>query len=464
MTRRGGIAAAALVTSLASAPARADDARRPLPDFMAGKQPMSASDLADKPEGRYFTGLPLANSDPDTGIGFGARLYVFDNGSKDDRLFDYTPYRARAYAQAFFTTTGYQYHTIDVDVPYLDREPLRLKGSLVYERNDAANYYGTGPHTLDRLSFPGTPGVKYAKLDDYTGAERTLRPDGTAFSRYDQYVLERPEGTVTLERDFFGGVVRGLVGYTVSYANVAQWTGQTIEADDPAGGGAVHAKSAATRLQADCDARRVRGCNGGFDDSIKLGIAFDTRDYEPDPNSGWFVDLTTEMSGRPVGSDFDWVRVTFSPRVYWSPFPKLTDLVVAGRIVESVATADIPFFQMNQLSFTDGNKYGLGGLRTLRGFKQDRFVGRAVTLANLELRWTFTDFTIAKKQHFALMLVPFLDVGRVFDTLDDFELARFRNGQGAGFRIAWNQATIIVVDYGVSREGSSLYINFNHPF
>ncbi len=48
--------------------------------------------------------------------------------------------------------------------------------------------------------------------------------------------------------------------------------------------------------------------------------------------------------------------------------------------------------------------------------------------------------------------------------LPDFRLERFRNGQGAGFRVAWNQATIIVVDYGVSREGSSLYVNFNQPF
>ena len=62
------------------------------------------------------------------------------------------------------------------------------------------------------------------------------------------------------------------------------------------------------------------------------------------------------------------------------------------------------------------------------------------------------------------MLARFVDVGRVFDAVSDLELKRFRNGQGAGFRIAWNQATIIVIDYGVSREDSTLYVNFNHPF
>jgi hypothetical protein len=90
-------------------------------------------------------------------------------------------------------------------------------------------------------------------------------------------------------------------------------------------------------------------------------------------------------------------------------------------------------------------------------------VGPIVALATLEVRWTFYEFSVLK-QRFGLMLAPFLDVGRVFDSVGDVAFRRFRNGQGAGFRIAWNQATIIVVDYGISREGSSLYVNFNHPF
>ena len=165
-------------------------------------------------------------------------------------------------------------------------------------------------------------------------------------------------------------------------------------------------------------------------------------------------------------SEYEWARLTFSPRFYYSPFPKLTDLVIAGRFVGSVQSEGTPFFELNQMSFADYNRAGLGGLRTLRGFKQDRYVGQVVALANLELRWTFYEFDVklGKRQHFGLMLAPFLDVGRVFDSVSDLELRRFRNGQGLGFRIAWNQATIIVLDYGVSREGSTLYVNFNHPF
>jgi len=431
---------------------------------MRNKRRMTATDLADKRSDGYFTGLPLINGDPDTGVGFGARVIYFDNGPSDDVMFEATPYRHRAYAQLFFTTNGYQYHTLDYDAPYLGGSPFRLRASFVYEKNIAANYYGLGSRSLGRLSFPGSPD-RFESQTALADAEARRQPDGTAFTRFDQYILERPKLNATLERDFFGGVVRGLVGISAGYASVRQWTGETVNAN--AGGASdVDAREAPTRLDRDCAAGLVVGCAGGLDNTLKLGVAFDTRDFEPDPNSGVFVELTGELSGKYTLSAYDWARLTFSPRVYYSPFPKLADLVVAGRFVGSVQSEGTPFFELNQLSFADYNRAGLGGLRTIRGFKQDRFVGPVVALASLEVRWTFYEFDLrlGKRQHFALMLAPFLDVGRVFDSMSDLELKRFRNGQGAGFRIAWNQATIIVVDYGVSREGSTLYVNFNHPF
>ncbi|MBA3376580.1 MAG: BamA/TamA family outer membrane protein [Actinobacteria bacterium] len=414
---------------------------RPLPDFMRNKRRMNAADIADKKDDGYFTGLPLINSDPDTGVGFGARVLYFNNGSRDDVLFEATPYRHRAYAQAFFTTNGYQYHTLDYDAPYLGSSPFRLRASLVYEKNIAANYFGLGERSLGRLSFPGS-GERYASQSAYTDALRRVQPDSTAFTRENQYILERPKATATLERDFFGGVVRGFVGLSVAYASVRQWTGESIKADDPATGRTdLDAREAPTRLDRDCAAGLVVGCGGGFDNTLKLGVAYDTRDFEPDPNSGVFVELSGELSGKYTLSEYDWARLTFSPRAYYSPFPKLTDLVIAGRFVGSVQSEGTPFFELNQLTFADYNRAGLGGLRTIRGFKQDRFVGRVVALANLELRWTFYEFDVnlGKRQHFGLMLAPFLDVGRVFDSLsisssDAFVTARALDFASRGTR------------------------------
>lgn len=128
---------------------------RALPDFLRNKRHILPADAADKESGGYFTGLPLVNSDPDTGIGFGARVLYFHDGAREDALFDVTPYRHRAYAQAFFTTNGYQFHTLDYDAPYLGDTPYRLRASLIYEKNIAANYFGLGDASLGRLTFPG---------------------------------------------------------------------------------------------------------------------------------------------------------------------------------------------------------------------------------------------------------------------------------------------------------------------
>lgn len=430
----------------------------PPPDFMRNKRRMTDADLEDKRENGYVTGLPLINSDPDVGVGFGARVYYYNNGAREDPIFAYSPYRHRAYGQVFGTTNGFQFHTLDYDAPYLAGLPIRLKATFAFERNTAAHYYGHGERSLSRLRFPGSP-VKYASASDYDDALRQIQPNGTAFTRYDHYILTRPQGIVTIERDFFGGVVRGLVGLTVSHATIDSWTGRTVESI-----GDLEAKQAPTRLDTDCAAGRVVGCAGGWNNTLKLGVVYDTRDFEPDPNSGMLLELTGELSGKYTASDYDYARLTFAPRFFYSPAPKVTDLVFAARLVTSVQTNGVPFFAANQLSMTDVNRFGLGGLRTIRGFAQDRYVGKFATLLNLEVRWTFVEFNVTKKQHFALMLVPFFDVGRVFDSISDFTFSRFRNGQGAGLRIGWNQATVIVLDYGVSREDSNLYINFNHPF
>jgi outer membrane protein assembly factor BamA len=250
-------------------------------------------------------------------------------------------------------------------------------------------------------------------------------------------------------------------GFTGTYARVVDYSYETVSATFE--GQNVQATEAPTRLHADCRAGVIVGCNGGWNDTLKLGVAFDTRDYEPDPNSGVFVDAVVELSNRYLGSAFDYVRATVTPRAFYSPFPKLTDLVLAGRVVYSVQSAGTPFFSMNTLAFTDTDRQGLGGIWTLRGYNQDRFVGAVTAMTNLEIRWTFVNFDL-KDQRFALAVVPFLDIGRVFDTVGSFTFADWKRGEGGGIRIAWNKATLIRSDLGVSTEGWDLYIDFGHQF
>src|SRR5207302_5259753 len=153
---------------------------------------------------------------------------------------------------------------------------------------------------------------------------------------------------------------------------------------------------------------------GGRDDFLRLGVSYDTRDFEPDPNTGIFLDAALDAGTVALGSQYDYARFLVAARGYVSPFP--IDLVLAGRAVFEVQTKGAPFFSMDTLPFTEDPRLGLGGHRTMRGFRQDRFVGSVMTLGNAEARWTFGHATIWH-QKFAAIAVPFLDVGRPYDSL-----------------------------------------------
>lgn len=162
-------------------------------------------------------------------------------------------------------------------------------------------------------------------------------------------------------------------------------------------GATVRAPEATTFLAADCAAHRVLGCNGGFDNVLRLALSIDTRDFEPDPNSGVYTELSTELATRALGSQFDYVRAMLSVRGFYSPIPKVADLVLAARGLYEIQTSGTPFFSQEMLPFIDDNHAGLGGFRTLRGFAQNRFVGPVIVLTNYEVRWTFVKFHALKR-------------------------------------------------------------------
>ncbi|EMF70740.1 hypothetical protein LEP1GSC083_1226 [Leptospira interrogans serovar Pyrogenes str. L0374] len=58
------------------------EARKDLPFSIDRVKQMCKKDLDNKKEGWYPTGLPLINSDPNEGIGYGVRVYGYNNGKK----------------------------------------------------------------------------------------------------------------------------------------------------------------------------------------------------------------------------------------------------------------------------------------------------------------------------------------------------------------------------------------------
>jgi len=409
-------------------------------------------------EGNHVEALPAVGYDPNVGVLLGAIGYYAMDGSKADPLFSVTPYRHRFYAQSVFSTLGYQQHILSYDGIYLANSPYRLRTALMFERNINANYFGVGERAMGPLEFQGRA---HRSFDEQTTAASALQ-DGVASPLYNHYKYNKPSGTVTLERALLGGLVRLELGAVVQYIAIATYDGTNTYGRDAAGND-VPAIHGPTKLGLDCGAGIVRGCRGGWNDMLKAGVAFDTRDFEPDPNEGLFADAVVEWSSKAFGSSYAYARFTTTARFYKSPFPNIADLVLASRLVYSMQTANAPFFAQGTLGGTERDIEGsLGGDYTLRGYRNNRFSGPVMALANAELRWTFWKFHLCK-QHFGLMLAPLVDVGRVFDNVE-LSLSQWRAAYGGAFRIAWNYSTIFRLDIAASREDTGVYFDVDLPF
>lgn len=442
------------------------------PPGLENKTPLSEKDINTKQEGLYFTGLPLINSDPDTGIGYGIRVYMNNNGPKKSPYFYYTPYRFQSYAQFFQTTGGWSYHEINFDAPYFLNTKIRVRSSLVLERDISKNFFGIKSEQYSKLV--DRYGKSYSNIDDYLKERRQIYTDpddGLQYTdaRYHKYDIQQPAWELTGEYDLAGGLVRLMAGFKLRYVKIRDYSYRDQDYKDNnikglEGDSEVNATNGQTLLNELYLAGEIEGYNGGWDNFYKFGIAFDTRDFEPDPKNGIFTDLTFEATGDYNGSEYSYVRSTLAPRFYYSPIPSYQNLTIAGRWVYSTLSgSSIPFYTYNNISFTDSDKSGLGGYRTLRGYVDSRFTGKVITVATLELRERFYLLSIWG-QTFEFILAPFIDYGKAFDSVEDSNFNNWKAGYGAGLRIAWNQATIIMIDYGISEEGSGLYINFKHIF
>lgn len=459
-------------------PPRAD-----LPFEINEKKRLSQRDFNNKKENGYFTGLPLINSDPNVGVGYGARVLYFQNGTKEDPFFEYTPYRYRIFAQYFNTTKNAPYHWASIDAPYVFDTQWRLRGDLIYGRNPNLLYFGYGEETLRPLSYrdrndPNQPLVRNATFNDYQEAQSYRRPGNAGeapfvtdrqFNRYD---LENPNIQLSGERSFFGGTVRLVGGTRFSKQTLRTFDGKVFKAKDPFFGNTdfsilnvdVDTPNGRTKVTEDLESGKIIGANGGYINTLRAGIVYDTRDFEPDPNRGLFLEYTHEKSVRAIGSDFDFNRNVASARVFFSPLKGMVEkLVIAGRATAVQNNGKTPFFEANQFWGTETNQAGLGGRTTMRGYKQDRFTGPSNAFANLEIRWKFASFDWGT-QHFDFQLVPFYDVGRVWDDYKKMNFKDYKHSRGLGLRIPWNQATIIYIDYGVSDEDRQTFVNFNHIF
>ncbi|MDX2193010.1 MAG: DUF5982 domain-containing protein [Gemmatimonadales bacterium] len=424
---------------------------------------MAEAELAKKTDGWFVTGLPEFGSDPVAGVAFGARGYLYFAGRRDDPLFPYTAYRARLKANLIHTTESATEANLAIDLPYFRGTPWRVKVDAKYQNNPNNLFFGLTEATLAPLP--------QGSFDAYAAALAGTRPGGAGeAARVTDVLRNRFRETewmlnVKVDRALGDGRFRILGGYEIQSLAYATFEGRP--SDVPAPGGATQpVPNGRSLLASEAAAGRVNGLAGGRVSIIQLGLIHDTRDFEPDPSRGLFAEVASEFSDPVIGSQFSFVKTLVQGRVFRTLARGGTQrLVLAGRLgVGNILGDQAPFFEFQDQWSTESSVNALGGARSLRGYRANRFLARAVAFTNWELRWRVAE-TRALGQRWSLTLAPFVDAGTVRDRLGDLaSFDRWRTSAGGGVRVAWNQSTIISADWGFSGEDQLFFFGFGHPF
>jgi hypothetical protein len=418
--------------------------------FLLAKQ--NDDDLSRKVEGSYFTGIPLINFSSDDGLGYGVRFYYYNNGSKTAPDFINNPYNSQVYCQLFRTTEGYQYHEVDFDTFNIFNTGFRVQTSLSYEGRRNSNFYGTGAAAA-RQKLTDANGNTYDTYSEYE--KNFLKANDNSDFKYNKFTLRSPEYCLDMYRDITE-YFKFLFGFNFRYVDITPWDGRKFTLGIFERDKFIQTQPTLLTIM------HPTGYKGGWTNFARAGIAYDTRDFEPDPNKGVYIDYVFDIDNQVLGSDYNFHRSTAGARFYYNPYKPV---VITGRIAYTSANGNVPFYEMNTFSFFYNRYNGLGGYRTLRGYEQDRFVGPTMIMGNLEIRYHIAN--IAKfGQDFKIKVVGFTDTGNVYDKAKDpitnTRLGDYKLGYGGGFVIAWNMNTIIHSYFGFSREDWSVSINFNH--
>jgi hypothetical protein len=211
--------------------------------------------------------------------------------------------------------------------------------------------------------------------------------------------------------------------------------------------------------------------NGGWVNSVKGGVMWDSRDNRPNPMKGLWTEVGIEVVPKFMGNDWGFSRLYIIHRQYFTLIEK--NLSFVYRIgYQSKLTGTVPFFYQSQVitsMLTGATNEGLGGNSTLRGVMRNRVIGDAFIMGNVELRWKPLYFKFLK-QDWYLGLDGFYDFGRVTKSIrlpdnlqttfsetyptetfsDYFKPGKEKLHQSAGVSImfAMNQNFVIAIDIG----------------
>lgn len=348
-------------------------------------------------------GIPLLFPSSDTGFNLGLNA-VFANVRRED------PHEMELAVQALASDAGRYKHFVRIDLPYAFNNRYHITARASYNRDINFRYFGIGNDTpVDRdLIKQDSPIYKNQR----TGPSFNL-----AILKY-------------INRYFQMGPLLGLKTTDVTYP-----TGSLLDTEKPI------------------------GVSGGKTHHLGFAFVYDGLDFAPNPQRGTFHEIFLNWSAPFLGSDYNFLRTTYTFRHFWNLHPRLT---LAHRTLFESITGNAPFFELGAVGGSDST-IGFGGDKFFRGFQSNRFIDHIKFALGWELRWKAMTFSWAK-QKLEIVLVPWIDLGRVWNELLPLKLGTIHASTGWGTRITWNDRFIVRSDFAVTQEGSALYVELGHSF
>lgn len=501
MNRKNGIQSSVLLCRLIfcflifslniSAEAGKPERKRPdsLPFDVSEEQRISEDDLKNKPEGWYPVMLPVIAKDETLGNFYGANLNFVNNGSRSNSLFEYTPYRDSLNLAFIYSDLGMRGYYFDYLKKYIQDTPYSVQFSGGYQKITNFLYMGIGAETMNSLTGrdlndPRNPQMYNMSFDRYSqNLQYRRNSDGNPYSRYEtdtmynRYISEISGSNVNIDRIIFR-VIRLIGGTSFSRNIVRTYDGKPVRTDElyfPDSGSdlrEIYIKSklyantmnGRTKLTEDFEKGRIAGFHGGYDNTVRIGISLDRRDFSVDPTKGYFLELAHDRSLKIIGSDFEYNKTFAQGRFYARLFPSAlerTVLALRAGIVSSKGSA--PFFSYPNMNVTENYMIGLGGGSTLRGYQLSRFVGPVMGIANLEIRSRFASWSHSD-HYFTFHFIPFYDIGRVWDRFSKVSSTGYAASWGIGLQVSYNLSSVFRLDLAKSREDSTVNLQMMHPF
>jgi len=195
------------------------------------------------------------------------------------------------------------------------------------------------------------------------------------------------------------------------------------------------------------DTSGITGNKGGIISGLGIIINWDTRDNTFSCTQGEYAEFKLNYYGNYLFSDFNFIRMIFDIRKYFSLSVFDTIHVLAAQFAANLNKGEVPFYKLSTF----------GGSESMRGIFHGRY--RDKNSLYLQAEYRFHLF-------WRIGLAAFAGTGEVAPGVSSFSLSGLKSTYGAGLRfsIIPEEKILARIDFGFSKGESQLYIGFSEAF